>query len=382
MRVMTIRKSGTLGSEPCRAVIAALAGLLVLAGCDANDPIKIGFIGGLSGRSTDIGLASRNAVQMAVEDINRSGGLDGRTVELLVQDDADEPDVAAQAVRDLVAEGVVAIVGPNNSSIAAGMLPAINELRAVTISPTASSLVLADIDDFLFRINWTTRDNAQIYAKHYAGSGIRRVSAAIDAHNSVFSESWLKQFREHFERHGGTVVATDRFDARKPRGYSDTARALMESEPQAVLMVANSVDTAQLAQQIRKLDSDVVLIAAEWAASERLLQLGGAAIEGLELVQSYNRHDLSDPYQTFLKQYRERFNQEPGYSSIAAYDAATMLFAGLAESDGQGGKALKRALLKLAPQPGLQQSLKFNEYGDARRQAFFMVVRDGRFVAQ
>lgn len=382
MQVKSSRRIRTLGGGLCRAMLVALTGFMVLAGCDANEPIKIGFVGGLSGRSTDIGLPSRNAVQMAVEALNRSGGLDGRPVELLVQDDADEPDVAARAVRTLVEAGVVAIIGPNTSSTAAGMLPVVNELGIVTISPTASSLVLAGIDDFLFRINWTTRDNARIYARHHVELGVRRVAAAIDAHNSVFSESWLKQFREQFEKHGGRVVATDRFDARQPRGYSDTARRLLDSDAEAVLLIANSVDTAQLAQQIRKLDPDIRLVAAEWAASERLLQLGGTAIEGLELVQSYDRNDQSERYQSFLNTYRERFNQEPGYSSIAAHDAATLLFAGLVESGGRPGQPLRQSLLNLPPQPGLQQSLRFNEYGDARRQAFFMVVRDGRFVAQ
>ena len=118
-------------------------------------------------------------------------------------------------------------------------------------------------------------------------------------------------------------------------------------------------------------------MAAEWAASERLLQLGGKAIEGLELVQSYDRNDRSAHYAAFRQAYRERFQQEPGYSSIAAYDAVTVLLAALrTPSD---GRDLKTVLLDLPPVPGLQQPVKFDRYGDAQRRAFFVVVRDGRF---
>jgi branched-chain amino acid transport system substrate-binding protein len=250
-------------------------------------------------------------------------------------------------------------------------------LRIVTVSPTVSSLTFADLDDYFFRINWTTRDNAEAYAKYYYERGIRRISAAIDANNRVFSESWLREFQAAFEVLGGAIVTTDIFDASEARGYSDTAQKLLEADEQAILLVANSIDTAQLAQQVRKLDRAVLLIAAEWAASERLLFLGGSAIDGLELVQSYNRDDRSASYLPFLDAYRDQFQQEPGYSAIAAHDAATMLFTALRER--RDDQPLRDVMLALGTIQGLQQPIAFNRFGDAQRRAFFVVVRDGQF---
>lgn len=349
----------------------------LLTSCGDPAPIRIGFVGGLTGRSTDTGEASRNAVQLAIEEANRSGGIGGRRLELLVRDDRDDPAVAARAVRDLHAAGVAAIIGPNNSSIAAGMLPVANELKVVTVSPTVSSLAFADLDDHFFRINWTTRDNARIYARHYGERGLKRVAAAIDANNAVFSESWLQEFRTEFAAVGGAVVAHESFDANGGRGYTQTVLALLATDAEAILLVANSVDAAQLAHQVRKHNRDILLIAAEWAASERLLTLGGSAIEGLELVQSYDRNDSSERYRRFHAAYSSSFQQEPGFSSIAAHDAATVLLRALATVPRDG--TLKQALLGLEATPGLQQSIRFNRYGDAQRQAFFMVVRAGRF---
>ncbi len=372
-----------LRDRPRPAVVLLLAAILAaVTGCDDPQPIRIGFVGGLSGRSADIGEVSRNAVQIAVQDVNSAGGIDGRPIELLVRDDEGEPQVAADAVRALHDAGVTAIIGPNTSVVAAGMLPAIDELEVVTISPTASSLAFVDLDDFLLRISWTTQDNARIYARHYADLRLTRIAAAIDMNNRVFSESWLQEFSSAFADLGGKVVATDLFDAHAARGYSDTARRLLDSDPEAILLIANSVDTAQLAQQVRKLDGEVLLIAAEWAASERLLYLGGKAIDGLELVQSYNRNDTSPGYLRFRDSYRAQFQQEPGYSGVAAHDAATVLFRALQGNASLQGPALKAALLDLPPVAGLQQPVKFNRFGDAQRRAFFVQVRDGRFVAE
>lgn len=365
-----------------RNVTASLCAVLLVlpVACGDPEPIRIGFIGGLTGRSADLGESSRNGVQLAVQQVNQAGGIDGRQVELLVRDDANDPDTAAAAVRELHAAGVAAIIGPNVSAVAGGMVPVINELEVVTLSPTVSSLAFADIDDHFFRINWTTRDNARIYAEHYYDLGYRRVAAAIDANNRVFSESWLQEFSHGFLVEGGKVVGFEAFDSTKNDSYAQTASALVAMDAEALLLIANSVDTAQLAQQIRKLDSDILLIAAEWAATERLISLGGPAIEGLELVQSYNRADDSERYRTFRETYRDRFQQAPGYASIAAYDAATVLFRGLAGREAAGG--LKQALLELDDVQGLQQTISFNRYGDAQRRAFFVVVRDGRFVLQ
>lgn len=355
-------------------MIAVLS--LWLTACDDPAPIKIGFIGGLTGRAADVGVASRNAVQLAVEDVNRNGGINGRKIELLVRDDANEPDIAIDEVRKLHAAGISVLIGPNISSIGVGILPVINELNLVTISPTASSLVFADQDDYLFRINWTSQYNAQAYAHHYAARGITRVAAAFDKNNKVYTESWLNEFSQRFATLGGDVIATDQFDANTARGYSDTAQQLLEKSPQAILLVANSVDTARLAQQIRKLDANILLIATTWAASETLVTLGGNAVEGLESVQSYDRTDQSAHYLQFRNAYKNQFQDEPGYSSIAAHDATAILFKALAE---QGDRSLKNTLLALAPVQGLQQQIKFNRFGDTQRKAYFVVIKNGEF---
>ncbi len=365
-----------------RSILCSLLAVaaILLGGCDGAAPIKIGFIGGLTGRSSDLGEASRNAVQLAVQQVNQAGGIDGRQVELLVRDDENNPEVAGEAVRSLHAAGVDAIIGPNISAIAGGMVPVLNELEVVTVSPTVSSLAFADSDDYFFRINWTTRDNARIYAHHYYQLGYRKVAAAIDGNNRVFSESWLQEFSDGFVVEGGSVVGFEVFDSAKDDSYAKTAASLFEMQPEAIILIANSVDTAQLTQQIRKFDANILLIAAEWAASERLIALGGRTIEGLELVQSYDRTDQSERYRAFVEAYRSQFQQAPGYASVAAYDAAAVLFKALAEADSAGG--LKQALLSMGEVQGLQQKIAFNKYGDAQRRAFFVVVSDGQFVLQ
>ncbi|MDT8445116.1 MAG: ABC transporter substrate-binding protein [Desulfuromonadales bacterium] len=111
---------------------------LTLPACKEQPPLKIGFVGGLTGRVADLGVAGRDAVILAVEEKNRSGGIAGRKVELVVSDDRQDVGSARQAISELTTQQVVAIIGPMTSSMAAVIQPLVNVEQIVTISPTVN----------------------------------------------------------------------------------------------------------------------------------------------------------------------------------------------------------------------------------------------------
>ncbi|MCB1887655.1 MAG: ABC transporter substrate-binding protein [Rhodocyclaceae bacterium] len=362
-------------------LLALLACLATLSGCGEEAPIRIGFVGSLSGRGADIGESSRKAVQLAIEARNAQGGIDGRAIELLVRDDRTSAEGGAQAARELADADVDLVIGPNISAVASGIVPVINERQLLTISPTVSALAFAGVDDMFLRINWTTRDNARTYAQwQVEAQARRRLALAYDTNNAVFSRSWADEFARAASEFGGEIVAEVGLDGNQPTGFSDVASALLLPAPDAVIMIANAVDVARLAQQLRKTDPTVPLVAAEWAGSEQLIALGGRAIEGLELVQAYDRQSQAPGYLQFRQAYVARFRDEPGYASIAAYDAATVALEGLLRREGR--ETLKQTIARIATFQGLQQPVRFDPFGDAERKAFFVRVRDGRFIRE
>lgn len=121
-------------------------------GCSKKKPVKIGFAGTLTGRLSDLGTAGRNGVMLAVEDINKSGGINGHPVELLIRDDKHDPLVSREVSQDLVNEGVVAIIGHMTSVASVASVPVVNKENVVMISPTTSANDLTGIDDYFFRV--------------------------------------------------------------------------------------------------------------------------------------------------------------------------------------------------------------------------------------
>ncbi len=363
-------------------IIAIRLGVMLVAfliGCAPPEPIRIGFVGGTSGRVADLGIAGRNGAQLAVELRNRAGGVAGRAVELLIRDNEQNPDLAERVTRDLIAQGVVAIIGPMTSAMAMRMVPIANEAQLVLLSPGATTNALSGQDDYFFRVISATRQFARKNALYQRNiQHLQRIAVAYDLSNKAYTESWLGDFRDAFTGNGGEIVKTLSFESGSDTAFLQIARDLLADPVDGVVIIANSMDAALLCQQIRKLDSRVPIAVSEWGATERLMELGGKAVEGVTTAQFFDRNSTAPAYQAFYQAYRDRFGQEPGFSGVAGFDAANVVLDALTQR--QSGQSLKQTLLAIRRFAGVQNPVIFDDFGDAKRDTFITVVRGGQFV--
>lgn len=362
-------------------LLAVITTAVSLCACAPRDPLRVGFVGGISGRVADLGISGRNGVVLAIEMRNKAGGIKGRQVELVVEDDKQDPDTAKQAVRRLIEQRVEAIIGPMTSVVAVACLPVINEAKMTMVSPTVSTAQLSGLDDYFLRVISPTTEYAQKSAEfHFQRLGLRRVAVAYDIRNQSYTESWLKEYRITFENLSGSVNAAIPFTSSDEVDFSRLARQLIEKKPGAVLIIANSVDTAMLAQQLRKIDPAATIATSEWAATERLTELGGKAIEGMILAQFLDRDSQQPAYLAFRKMYMERYGVEPSFGALAGFDAANVVLDALVLR--RDGQPLKQTILDQGTFSGAQSEIRFDATGDASRQTFIFIVRNGSFIRQ
>lgn len=361
-------------------VLATVLIGMAFLGCKADQPILIGFMAGTSGRVADLGISGRDAAQLVIEQCNQSGGIAGRQVRLLIKDDQQNPDTARQVVRELIDEGVAAIIGPMTSDMAIAVAPAVDQARVLTVSPTATTQLLSGIDDHFFRVTSTTREYASKSARYqFITAGLRRIAAAYDRGNRSFCENWLDNFQKSFTALGGEIVATIGFKTDGSRTFLDIAGDLLSTRPDAVLIVANSMDSALLCQQVRKIDSQIRITLADWGATERLLELGGKAVEGVTVVQTFDRDSPAPDYQAFRKAYLERYQREPGFPGVYSHDATQVVLSALRAQ--KKGQSLKETVLELRKFAGLQSDFSFDDFGDvSRSHASISIIRNQKFV--
>lgn len=361
-----------------RRLLAALPALSLLGACSTTGNIRLGFLGPLSHSAFELGEAGRNGAMLAIDTRNANGGIHGRPLELLLEDDGQSPDRARAAFERLTQAGVTAIIGPFLSATAAAVVPMANEKRMVLISPTVTSMDFHGKDDYFIRIHRNTRDNARDYAQQVHARGWQRLAIAYDERNRSFTRSWLEEFRSAFLPLGGTVLLELGFGAEGEPRYGDIARELLRERADALLFVANALDTARLGQLARQAQPGTPLVSAEWAASETLIELGGRMIDGMLVMQPYDREDRSTRYKTFRDNYLVRYKREPSYSAVHSHDAATVLMEALLAQEKR--QSLKEAILSRGPYDGLQQQIVFDANGDTERRVFFTQIRNGQFL--
>ena len=359
-------------------VILILGVCLSVASCSEELPLKIGFVGGLTGRVADLGVAGRDGVIMEVEDINRSGGIGGRKVELVIKDDRQDAESAKQAIRELISEQVIAIIGPMTSSMAVVIQPLIGSSQTVTISPTAKTDQLSDQDDFFLRVTTQLSRNAEQLASHAVkGLGLKKIAVVYDVSNRAFTETWLNYFEKSLLQNGGQIAVAEEFTSQPDVHFLPIAKRILATKPDGVLLLSNAIDTAMLAQQIRKLESKVALFSSEWAFTTDLISFGGRPVNGMIAFLSFNTNSQEARYLAFKERFTNRFGYAPSFATVLAHDATSFLLAGLKKNPPQSG--LKEALLNLGPFPGLQSEITVDRYGDVERTLFMTVIEDGQF---
>lgn len=357
--------------------LLALMLMTFIVGCGKQEPILVGFIGGLSGPNSDNGQAGLNGVTLAVEEFNREGGVKGRLVELIAKDDGQNKAKAEASTNELVQAKVQAIIGPFTSGMAEVIVPIAGKAGIFEVSPTITSMDFYGKDDNLFRINRTTRDNAIDYAKFLVNQGTKQISVAYDLRNKNFTESWLSEFRTALQSQGGQVVSAIPYESGSTTPFDRVMESMLGAKPQGLLFISGALDVARLAQQARRQAPELAIIASEWAATEQLIDLGGKVVEGLIIVQNYDRDDTSERFKQFSEAYFKRFQRYPGYSSVSAYDAAIVVLQALKNQ--KKGESVKESALRNGPYPGLQQSIVFDKNGDTTRKVFFTKINNGQY---
>ena len=357
-----------------------LALLCSASACSDDKTIKIGLIAGLTGRVADLGIAGRDGVMLAVEEANSNGGVNGKYVELIIKDDKQDPVVCEKALVSMLEQDVSAIIGPMTSSMGMVVVPHINKHAIPTISPTVSTTELTGIDDYFFRIipdisNVAVQTADYIYQKQ----SYRRLLVIRDQGNRAFTEPWFQTFKTRFETLGGVEVASVSYVSQDSFNFLELIQQVNVVEYDCLIILASALDTAMISQQLRKKDIVIPIIASEWASTEDILEYGGNAVEGIEILHSFDKNNQSAVFLSFSDRFKERFGYTGSFAAAYAYNAAKILLEALAKENSP--EKIKSAILAGSPYDGVQRKIQFNKYGDVLREYTLLKIRDNRIVS-
>jgi len=284
------------------------------------------------------------------------------------------------AASDLIAQGVAGIVGPMTSSMAMVVAPEINAHSIPTISPTVSTALLADVDDYFFRVIPVSTEAAKIAADYaFEEQGYRNLLVIRDLGNSAYTDPWYQTLKKHFEAYPGTRVETLAYISRHGFDFLELAENILQAETDCLVILANALDTALISQQLARFDKKMPILSSEWALTEELVEFGGRAVEGLRLFHSFDPSSTKEAYLSFALTFQKRFGYSADFAAAYGYTAMVILLDGLKK--GSTAAEVKEAIIRGSPYAGLQQAIRFNGFGDVKRKYTLVEIQNGQILS-
>lgn len=362
-------------------VVAAMLLIGLCAGAStAEETIRMGVAGAHSGDLASYGLPTVKAAELVVADINAKGGVLGKQVELLVEDDVCKPEVATNTATKLASEGVHVVLGHICSGATKAALGIYKDKKIITMSPSATNPALTQSGDYPNFYRTIAPDDAQARLEvDFAINKLGLKKLAV-LHDKGDYGKGLAEFAKQFLEEGGKAEVV-LYEGVTPGAvdYSAVVQKIRRSGADGVIFGGYHPEASKIVMQMRKRRMDTVFISDDGVKDETFIKVAGEHAEG---VYATGPRDTSDNpmAQAAIKAHQEKYGEEPGAFFLNAYSAALALLNAIEKAGSTEYEAIRKALTTESVETPLGK-ISFDESGDATGIGFSMYqVKDGKFV--
>ncbi len=362
---------------------------LLLGGCNKSGDaqssgnqatIKVGEFASLTGSEATFGISSHEGTQMAIEEVNAAGGVLGKKLELLTEDTQSKAGEPATVVNKLIArDGVVAILGEVASSRSLEAAPICQANKIPMISPSSTNPKVTEAGDYIFRVCFTDRFQATVMADFAKNKLKARRVAVFTNVKSDYSKGLAMFFKERFIAGGGEIT-TELDYSGSDKDFKAQLTTIKASNPDGVFVPGYYTDCALISIQARQLGITVPLFGGDGWESEKLFEIGGAAIEGNYLSTHYHPAVGSELSKKFQENYKKRWKgKTPDALAACGYDSALVLADAIKRAGTTDGPKLRDAIAATKNFPAVTGNITINEKRDATKSAVILKISGGKY---
>jgi branched-chain amino acid transport system substrate-binding protein len=346
-----------------------------------SDKVKIGVFMSLTGDTANFGISSTNGIKMAAAEANAAGGINGKQIELDVQDDRSDRAEAATIVTKFVTQDAVhAILGEavSSRSIAAG--PIAQNAKIPMLTPSSTNPEVTKNGDYIFRSCFIDPVQGAAIAQFAAKTlGKKRAGIMVDRKND-YSTGLEKVISATFARMGGEVVVTQSYLA-GDQDFNAQITSIKGANPDVIFVPGYYGDVALFAKQARDKGVTVPLVGGDGWDAKQLYEIGGKALNGCYFTNHYSPYDTDPTVVKFVNDYKTAYGSIPDAFAATAYDAARIMFDAIKRANSLDGKAIRDALAATKDFPGVTGNVAFNENRDAVKPIIMIEIKDGGIYA-
>jgi len=360
---------------------------LLLTGCNkpsssgaGGDTIKVGEYASLTGKEATFGISSHEGTLLAIEEVNAAGGVLGKKLELITEDDLSKAGEPATVVNKLISrDGAVAILGEVASSRSLEAAPICQQNKIPMISPSSTNPKVTETGDFIFRVCFIDPFQGTVMANFATRTlKAKRVAVFTDV-KSDYSKGLAKYFKEGFLANGGTI--TDELDFNGgDKDFKAQLTRIKAANPDAVFVPGYYTDAALICIQAKQLGLNVPLFGGDGWESDQLVKIGGDAVEGNYFSTHYAADVATEQSKRFVAAYQKRFDGKmPDAMAALGYDSALVLADAIKRAGSTDGQKVRDALAATKDFEGATGKTTMNEKRDATKAAVILQVKDGKF---
>jgi branched-chain amino acid transport system substrate-binding protein len=371
---------------PWLAPLALALALLGLNGCKkpegsagGGDTIAIGEYASLTGNEAAFGRSSHRGTELAIEELNKSGGVLGKQLKLLTEDTQSKEGESSTVVSKLISrDRVIAVLGEVASGRSLEAAPICQQNQIPMISPSSTNPKVTQVGDYIFRVCFLDSFQGDALARLAIGKLNAKKVAIMSDVSSAYSLGLGEFFRASFAKRGGTVVSEQKY-SKNDTDFNAQLTAIKGTAPEAIFVPGYYQEVGLIIRQARQLGITVPLFGGDgWEAPE-LLQIAKESAEGTYYTTHYSPETQTPEVQNFVKAYRAKYNDTPDAMAALGYDSALVLVDAIKRAGTTEGPKLRDAIAATKDLKGVTGTTRIDKNRDATKPATVITIKGGKF---
>jgi branched-chain amino acid transport system substrate-binding protein len=371
-------------------ILAILASAAVLAGCSkstdsgtaaADATIKIGEFASLTGKEATFGQSSHKGTQLAIEQLNAAGGLLGKQIEFIYEDNRSTPGESATIAKKLITrDKVVALLGEVASGRSLEAAPIAQANKVPMISPSSTNPKVTETGDYIFRVCFIDPFQGKLLAE-FAKRTLKAQKVAVFSDVSApYSVGLAQFFRQSWTAGGGQIVSEQKYTG-GDKDFKAQLTVIKNTKPDAIIVPGYYTDAGLIVAQARQLGINVPLFGGDgWEAPELMQIAGAAALEGTYYSTHFSPESTDPLAQKFVAAYKAKYSDEvPDAMAALGYDSVMVLADEIKRAGSTEGPKLRDALAATKDFPGATGVTSLDAKRDASKPAVIITAKDGKF---
>jgi branched-chain amino acid transport system substrate-binding protein len=347
----------------------------------AADTILVGEYASLTGKEATFGQSSHKGILMAFEEINAAGGVLGKKLELVSEDNQTKPGESATVAKKLIArDKVVALLGEVSSGRSLEAGPIAQAAKVPMIAPAATNPKVTEIGSYIFRVCFIDPFQGTVMAKFAQGDLKAKKVAIISSVSNAYSVGLAKFFRETFAKGGGHVAVEQKY-SEGDKDFRAQLTAVKAAGVDAVFVPGYYTEAALIVRQARSLGMTMPFIGGDGWESEKLLEIGGDALNGCYYSTHFSPENNDPNVAKFVQKFKTRWNNEtPDAFAALGYDAAYVLADSIKRAGTTDGPKLRDALAATKNFSGASGVTTIDKQRNASKAATIIAIKDGKLA--